>query len=138
MAKVLGKGIALQWDQSGSYVTIAQLTNVTFSANRETVDVSTHDTTGLWREKIKGWKEGSISFEGVHDPGITTHANTNGLLEDLEDDAANHMWKIIFPDSGSTEFTVEGILTDFESDTPIDDYITLSGTVEFSAAPTLA
>ena len=139
MAKFLAKGATLSWDEPvGGDTDFVQLSSIGVSFSRDSIEVTTHDTSGLWHENLKGFKSGEVSFEGIFDPADATHANTDGFLRDLEDDSAIHTWKVTFADTGATEWTFDGILTGFEVTNDINDAARFSGTVAIEGAPTLA
>lgn len=142
MAKYSAFGTQLAWDPAGgsSYSTIGQIHNIGGpNLARDNIDVTTHDSTDMWREFIKSLKDGGeVTFDITYDPALGTHDASTGLLSDFGDDDTIPNWQITFPDTGATTWTFPGFVTGFSPAEPIDDKLAASVTVKVSGAPTLA
>jgi hypothetical protein len=141
MTKIHAFGTILAWDPAGgsSYTNIGQVTSISGPGlARETVDVTTHDNTSMWRSFIKSLKDGGeISFDILYDPDLGTHNYATGLLSDFGADSVIANFRLTFTDTGPTQWLFPGIVTGFETTEPIDDALKASITVKVSGAPTL-
>ena len=120
---------------------IAEVTNIGGpKLARDTLEVTHHKSTGMWREFIKGLKDGGeVSLDLNFLPFHATHnASTTGLLADFSDDTTIAAWVLTFPDSGGTTWSFNGIVTGFEPSQPFDDKLTASVTIKVTGQPTLA
>jgi len=152
MAGFAGKGTILtmstaaltstSFGATGAAVIVGDLTNIsgpTMSA--EEIDISSHDTSGNFREFVVGFKDaGEISLEG----NLTADGGAAELVGAFKD-RLNRNFHINFPVT-STEGGVglcylrwefEGIVSGVETATPYDDKASFSASVRLSGAPTL-
>ncbi|RYH11182.1 phage major tail protein, TP901-1 family [Tropicimonas sp. IMCC6043] len=92
--------IKLDMDGGGSFSTIAGLraTRVTFNA--ETVDVTTLESTGGWRELLGGAGVRSASLSGS---GIFKDATTDERARQVFFDGLTPGFQVIVPDFGTIE-----------------------------------
>lgn len=92
--------IKMDVDGGGSFVTIAGLRTTRFNLNAETVDVTSLDSDGGWRELLAGagLKTASVAGSGVFRDEITDararHAFFTGEIP---------RFQVIIPDFGSIE-----------------------------------
>lgn len=140
MAKKAGHEVTLRWDANGgtALVTIGQIIDITGpSIERNPIDVSTRDSTGYWREFIKGFKDlGELTFNVVFDGDLQTHGTaTGGLLSDFVNNGSIPAWQMLFP-MGTISF--RGFLTGAEIAEPLDDALTADITTKLTGAPTFA
>ena len=99
---------------------------------RETIDVTAHDTADAWREYVGGLKDGGeVSIEVNYDP--TVH---DSLVADLED-AAPRNYQLVFPTTPAVTWSFAAILTGFSSEAPHDDKLAATLTLKLSGKPTL-
>jgi len=135
-----GTQIAADFAGGTTYTTIAQVKNITPpSLTRNTIDVTTHDSPDWWMEFIKGLKDGGeVSFDIVYDPALGSHDAATGLLSDFADDDTIAAWKITFPDTGTTEWTFDAIISAFTPAAPTDNSLDASITLKVAGKPTLA
>lgn len=100
---------------------------------RETIDVTAHDSTEAWREFLGGLKDGGeVSVDLNYDP-----AKHDTLVADFDDDAPRN-YQLVFPDSASTTWSFQAILTEFNPEAPHDDKLAASLTFKVSGKPTLS
>ena len=128
MTQIKSKGTVLQLDIASTYTTIAQVTNVTApDAEVETFD-ATHLGSGTGREKEPtGFVEGgTVSLSLFFDPVETTHQ----ALTDLITTPAVSDWKIIWSDSGSTEWDFSGVLKSFTPTAELADGLKADVSIE--------
>lgn len=123
-------------------VEIAEVTNIGGPGlARDTLEATHHKSPNMWREFIKGLKDGGevsldlnfLPFNSTHNASVST-----GLLADFSDDTTISTFVLTFPDSGATSWTFPGIVTGFEPASPFDDKLTASVTIKVSGQPTLA
>ncbi len=99
------------------------------SLERETYDVTAHDSTDGWREFIGGLKDGGeVSFDVNYDPN--EHVPLT-MADTAETDPSN--WEVAFPSGALWAFAA--ILTSSEADAPHDGQLEGSITLKISGAP---
>lgn len=139
-----GIGTLLKLGDGGSPETFSTISEVTElsgpSLEKETVEVTSHDTkanASSYKEYIEGVKDGGeVSLTLNFIPTDSTHGPTNGLLAEYESGGTTN-YKIVFPDSGSTTWTIPAICTGFEPEEPIDGQLTADVTLKVDGKPTL-
>jgi hypothetical protein len=115
MAKVVTKNTRLQKSIAAVYTTIAQVK----SLKGPNPKVQTYDATALdsgvgMENKVTGYTQGgTVSGTLFFDPAATTHKS----MLSTATTPASDSWKIIFADSGLTEWPFTGIVTDPPSPT---------------------
>ncbi|MFD9905636.1 phage tail tube protein [Streptomyces sp. NPDC059063] len=111
---------------------IANVTDITPpGVERETYDVTAHDSPEAWREFIGGLKDGGeVEIEINYDP-----REHDSLFGDFSD-ALPRSYKVVWPGTlGSWGFAA--ILTNFEPEAPHDDKLAASLTFKVSGKPTI-
>jgi predicted secreted protein len=126
-------GTKFNWDGKQ----VASLNNVGgVEFNVDTVDVTTHDSEGAFKEFIAGLLDaGDVPISGFFD-----YEDTDGQLAMVADCAARMVKPaaIIFPVSTGAQWDFNGLITNIKvGDTPTDDGIPFSATVKVSGKPTL-
>ncbi len=99
MSAQKGRDMLLKIDAtgSGSFTTIAGLRSNTLTFNTETVDASSQDSTGAWRELLSGAGLKSASLRGS---GIFKDAASDAMLRSNFFNSSIVDWQIIIPDFG--------------------------------------
>lgn len=138
MAKLGAYGAILNIGDGGSpevFTAIAQIADITGPGlSLDTIDVTTHDSPGAWREFIGGLKDGGeVSFDLVYDPDSATH---DALKDDL-DARVKRNFQVIFPDLTATQWDFTAVVTEFEPQMAVEDAMTASITLKLSGQPTL-
>jgi len=106
---------------------------------RDTIEATHHKSPNMWREYIKGLKDGGeVSIDLNFMPFDSTHNAATGILADFSDDTTISTWVVTFPDTNNTQWTFDAIVTGFEPDEPFDDKLSASVTLKVSGEPTLA
>lgn len=117
---------------------VAALNNIGgVEINVDTVDVTTHDSEGGFKEFLPGLLDaGEVPISGFFDP-----ADTLGQQVMLTDAMARAIKACIitFPVSTKATWTFDGLITSIKiGDTPTDDGIPFSATVKISGKPVFA
>jgi len=129
-------GIALKRGDGATptetFTTLAHVTNVGGpEIERETYDVTAHDSVDGWREFIGGLKDGGeVSIEVNYDPRVH-----DDLVADFEDTAPRN-YKITFPGTLG-EWAVKLILTGFSQEAPVDGKLAAELTFKVSGKPAI-
>lgn len=98
---------------------------------RETLDVTAHDSPDGWREFVGSLKDaGEVSLEVNYDP-----REHDALVEDF-DDIAPRTYRLTFPNGiGAWEFPA--ILTGFSPEAPHDDKLAAELTFKVTGKPVI-
>lgn len=115
------------------FTAVASVTDITPPAlERNTLDVTAHDSPDQWMEFIGGLKDGGeVSITLNYDP-----AAHDSLISDF-DDTAPRNYKVVWPTAvgGSWDFTA--VMTGFAPEAPHDDKLSAEVTFKVSGKPTL-
>jgi len=115
-----------------TFTAIANVTDITPPGiERETYDVTAHDSPDAYREFIGGLKDGGeVEIEINYDP-----REHDDLVADFADTEPRN-YKIVWPSTlGNWAFAA--ILTNFEPEAPHDDKLAASLTFKVSGKPTI-
>lgn len=102
MAVQSGKDLLLKVDLStdGTFETVAGLRATRISFNAETVDVTSLESAGGWRELLGGAGVKSASISGS---GVFRDAGTDSRARQIFFDGEVPDWQVIIPDFGVVE-----------------------------------
>ena len=116
---------------------IGGLTEISgLSLSADTIDVTTLDSDGGYREFIAGFKDaGEVSVSGFFD---NTAAEGQAEMYTAFESGAVSDFVITFPIATKTTWTFKGIVTGFETSAGLEDPISFSGTIKVSGRPLLA
>ena len=99
--------------------------------SRDSIDISTMDSTSKWREFIPGMIDaGEVTLDLNYDGSAAGTANL--LAAHLTSTAET--WLVTFPDTST--WSSSGFMTALGHAIPFDDKITQSVTVKFTGSPT--
>ena len=118
---------------TGTPVTVAGLTSIGgLELSADTIDVTTLDSDGGYREFIAGFKDaGEVSLEGYLKLDEGQQA-----LYDLFESGETEDFTILFPNNmGSWQF--KGVVTGFSTSADLEDPLSFSATIQVSGKPTL-
>ena len=107
MTKIISKGTVLQQTVDETFVPIAQIISIGLDGmESETFESDTLDNTdaGIPYQATGRTEPGSLSGDLFFDPALQGHANLTYLLTNPGDEA----WKLIFADTGLTEWPFTG------------------------------
>ncbi len=134
-AAISGIGAVIQRGDGASveaFTTLAEVSNIGGpNISRDTIDVTTLDSVNGFREFIAGFRDGG---EVVLDMNWT-RASYDLLKTDFDTNASRN-YKIIMPDSGSTEFDFAAWVINIATNIPTDDKITMTATLKIDGAIT--
>ncbi|NBZ86033.1 phage major tail protein, TP901-1 family [Stagnihabitans tardus] len=102
MAVQSGKDLLIKVDQtgSGSYETLAGLRATRLTFNAETVDVTTLESSGGWRELLGGAGVKSAALSGS---GVFRDANTDARARQIFFDGVMPNFQVVIPSFGIVE-----------------------------------
>ncbi|WP_295044408.1 phage major tail protein, TP901-1 family [uncultured Paracoccus sp.] len=102
MAAQNGRDLLIKMDMTGdgAFETIAGLRASRLSFNAETVDVTSLESEGGWRELLGGAGVRSASISGS---GVFRDANTDGRARQIFFDAEVPRFQVVIPDFGTVE-----------------------------------
>lgn len=116
------------------YAAVAEVNGITGpNMSRDTIDVTSLDSTGGYREFIASFRDG----------GEVT-LDMNFVLDGYDDFKADfesstlHDYQIEFQDTGQTTFEFSGLVTSLSSSVPLDDKVTSSVTIKISGQITIS
>ena len=116
------------------FTAIANVTNLSGpEIERETYDVTSHDSVDGWREFVGGLKDGGeVSVELNYDP-----REHDVMIADFEDTEPRD-YKMVFPaQAGAGSWAFSAILTGFSQEAPVDDKFSAELTFKVSGKPTI-
>lgn len=100
---------------------------------RETIDVTAHNTVDAYMEFVGGLKDGGeVEVEVNYEPALH-----DALIADF-DDTDPRNYQLVFPDVAATTWSFAAILTEFSPEAPYDDKLAAGITLKVSGKPTIA
>ena len=138
MAKIVGKGTVLQQELSTVYTAVAQILSIDMpDMESETYESDTLDnaTAGIPHDPTGRSEGGSCGFELFFDPALAGHQS---LLELIDDPTsyADQSWKLIFSDTGSTEWDFDGAGFSLGGSIPLSDGVKANCSIKLDGLPT--
>ena len=121
---------------AATFTPVGQVTNIdVLDIDVDTIDVSSHSSTGQWREFVAGMKDaGELSMDLNLDPA-THMAATDSVYAQVGGDPIG--MKITLPDTGAAEIAFDGIVTGFSASAPYDDKLEATATVKVTGPITV-
>lgn len=95
-----GRDLLLKVDASGTFQSVAGLRASTLSFNAETVDATSQESAGAWRELLAG---AGLKSAAIRGNGIFKDAASDETVRGLFFNATIVNWQIIIPDFGTVE-----------------------------------
>jgi predicted secreted protein len=128
MAAILGAGTILQISIIGVYTSIANVTSVNgLDMTCDDVDITHLLSTGRWREFLAGFRDGgNCEFEANY-----TSAGYGMLFVTFG--VSGNLWRLIFSDASRIDWS--GHLNKLSPQTPLDEEISMSGSIKASGVP---
>lgn len=101
----------------------------------DTIDVTTLDSVGGYREFIAGFKDaGEVALEGILD---ATTGKGQKEIYDLFESGDVSDFQIVFPTESKATWDFKGVVTGFSTSADLEDPLAFSATIKVSGAPTL-
>jgi TP901-1 family phage major tail protein len=99
MAAQKGRDLLLKLDAAGTntFVTVAGLRTSSLSFNAETVDATSQESAGAWRELLAG---AGLKSAGLRGSGIFKDAASDASVRSLFFNGQIVNWQVIIPDFG--------------------------------------
>lgn len=118
-----------RWDSdSGEWVALAEINSITGpSMSRDTIDVTSLDSTGGYREFITGFRDGGTVVLSMN----FTRDTYELMKTDFESNVAQN-YQIDLPDGENTSLDFEGLVTELPLTIPTDDKITADTTIKIT------
>lgn len=104
-----GKDLLLKLDETGAgFVTVAGLRATRISFNSDTVDVTTIESPGQWRELLSGAALRQATISGS---GVFKDAASDAAIRRVFFDATAPDWEVVIPDFGTVTgpFQITGL-----------------------------
>lgn len=102
----------------------------------DTIDVTTLDSDGGYREFIGGFKDaGEVSLSGFFDPAV---GQGQKELYDAFESGAVQDFTIEFPAALKAKWTFKGVVTRFNTGASLEDPVSFEGTIKVSGKPNLS
>lgn len=122
-----------------TFATIAEVKDIKGPAIKlETEDVTSHDSTDGWVERIGTLLDGgTVKFKLNWLPANNTQSFTNGLLKDLVGRTRRN-FQLVVPAAASLTWAFSALVTEFNPDLPVKGAQTADLTLELTGKPTLA
>ena len=116
-----------------AYVLIAEINSISGpSMSRETIDVTSLDSTGGYREFIASIRTGGVVSLSMNFTRDTYDVFKSGFNVDTL-----RTYQIILPDTDGTVFEFTGLVTELPVEIAIADKVTADVTIQISGAPVL-
>ncbi|MEM0990720.1 MAG: phage major tail protein, TP901-1 family [Pseudomonadota bacterium] len=93
-----GKDILLKMDDDGDFVTIGGIRATRITFNADTVDTTTSESSGQWRELLAG---AGVRTAAISGSGIFKDSATDALLREAFFDEEHPEFEIVIPDFGT-------------------------------------
>ena len=98
MSAQKGKDILLKLDQGSGFVTVAGVRTTRLTFNADTVDVTTADSAGQWRELLAG---AGVRSAAVAGSGIFKDEASDEALRQVFFDGTTPPFEVVVPDFGT-------------------------------------
>ena len=128
----LSKTLVLKFDGEA----IARTTSCSFSINKDTVDITSCDSSG-WKEFLVDLKEMELSFDAlvVRESASDSQKDYQELLNSI---VSSDTAVTCIVEDGSNTITFSGFLTGLDLSGSVGDKQTYSGTIKPTGAATIA
>jgi TP901-1 family phage major tail protein len=125
--------LKLDFDQDGTFETVAGMRSRRIGFNAEAVDVTNADSAGRWRELLEG---AGVRRAGISGAGIFKDAASDASVRELFFDGAVRTWQVVVPDFGtiSGPFQVSGLEYAGEHDGEVSYELALESAGQLSFA----
>ena len=130
---IAGVGTLFRRWSGTAWVNIAEVNSISGpTMSRDTIDVTSLDSTGGYREYIGGFRDG-----GTISISMNFTATTYIAMKTDFEDASSHNYEIVLPDTTSTSLEFIGIVTECPLEISPDDKVTSSVTIKITGMVTV-
>jgi predicted secreted protein len=130
---VAGVGTLFRRWSGTAWANIAEVNSISGpKMSRETIDVTSLDSTGGYREFIAGFRDAGTVTLNMN----FTRAGYDQMKDDFESDTLQN-YEIVLPDAENTSVEFEGLVTELPLTISPDDKITVDVTIKISGEPTV-
>ena len=131
---VSGVGTVFNRWSGSAWVPQAEINSITGPGmSRDTIDVTSLDSTGGYREFITGFRNAGTVTLSMN----FTRTTYEQMKDDFESDTAQN-YQIDLPDIENTSLDFEGLVTELPLTIPPDDKITVEVTIQISGEVALS
>lgn len=130
-SKMSGMKCKVYISQAGTGKVLAGQRSASLSRSADSIDATSKDTEGGWKESLAGFKEWSIDCDGAFVESDEAYA----ILEDCYINSENVDVYIEMP--SGTKYAGNTTITDFPIEFPYDDLVTYSLSLQGSGALTV-
>lgn len=128
-----GVGTMFRRWSGAAWVNIAEINSISGpSMTRDTIDVTSLDSTGGYREFITGFRDGGTVQLTMN----FTRATYDTMKTDFESDDLQD-YEIMLPDNENTSFEFSGLVTEIPLEIAADDKVTATVTIKISGEVTV-
>ena len=130
---ISGVGTILHRWSGTAWVALAEINNISGPGmTRDTIDVTSLDSTGGYREFITGFRNpGQVTMSMNF-----TRTNYDTMKTDFESSTLQN-YEIVLPDGDKTSLEFEGLVTEMPLTIPPDDKVTIDVTIQISGQVTV-
>lgn len=122
-----------RWDGVSAWAAIAEVNSITGpNKSRDTIDVTSLDSTDGYREFIASFKDGGTVQLNMN----FTRATYDDMSTDFESNVLQ-AYEIVLPDGQTSSFEFVGLVTELGLDIPTDDKISAPISIKISGPVTL-
>ncbi|WP_026688796.1 phage major tail protein, TP901-1 family [Alteribacter aurantiacus] len=126
--KITGMKVKLFIKDATTGKVLAGQKNASLSRSAETIDATSKDTEGFWKENLQGFKEWSVDCDGA----FIESDEAYGILETAFINSENVDVYLELP--SGTKYEGNATITDFSLEFPYDDLVTYSLSLQGSGA----
>ncbi|TGA99021.1 phage major tail protein, TP901-1 family [Sporolactobacillus shoreae] len=131
MPKITGMKVKLYVMDASTGKVLAGQKNATLNRQADSIDATSKDTEGFWKENLLGFKEYSIDADGAY----VVNDAAYGVLETAFVNSENVDVYLEFP--SGLKYTGNCVITDFSLEAPYDDLVSYKLTLKGSGALTV-
>jgi len=130
---IAGVGTLFRRWSGSAWVNIAEVNSITGpSMSRETIDVTSLDSTGGYREFIASFRDAGTIVLNMN----FTRTNYETMKDDFDSEDLQQ-YEILLPDSENTSFEFTGLVTELPLTIAVGDKVSMDTTIKISGEPTL-
>lgn len=123
---IAGVGTSFKRWSGSAWVAIAEINSITGpSMSRDTIDVTSLDSTGGYREFITGFRNAGTVVLAMN----FTRDTYEQMLNDFESNTIQN-YQIVLPDVENTGLDFEGLVSELPLTIPADDKVTADVTIQ--------